>query len=316
MNKNVRKELLFYYESRANPNGDPGFENQPRLMPDDTIMVTDVRIKRTIRDYAANYLGQTVFVTVGDENHPVTSDDRAKEIVGSLDGDVIKELIKRTFDVPLFGALVTVRKKSGDSEGNSFKLTGPVQFAIAKSVNKVSLNNVKITSRFVGKVKEGKTPLHGTIGEFTVVDYALIKAQASVNPMNLGVYVDDDEMLKRFFAMEELIAPCLWHGTNSLVSRSKYPQRSILLLEVTYDNALYNDIDVLVDEAPEMKGYAMKLCSEPFNFTGLINALEKRRQQVLAVKLAVCNDIKGEAEKLLNALNSRGIKAEYYPFSE
>ncbi|HXX96253.1 MAG TPA: type I CRISPR-associated protein Cas7 [Candidatus Bathyarchaeia archaeon] len=56
MEKNHRKEILFYYESRQNPNGDPGFENQPRLMSDGTIMVTDVRIKRTIRDYVAQDL--------------------------------------------------------------------------------------------------------------------------------------------------------------------------------------------------------------------------------------------------------------------
>jgi Cas7 group CRISPR-associated protein Csh2 len=59
--KNLKKELLFYYESRQNPNGDPGFENQPRLMSDGTIMVTDVRIKRTIRDYAKNKYGVTLF---------------------------------------------------------------------------------------------------------------------------------------------------------------------------------------------------------------------------------------------------------------
>ena len=63
--KNLKKELLFYYESRQNPNGDPGFENQPRLMSDGTIMVTDVRIKRTIRDYAKNKYNVTLFVDFG-----------------------------------------------------------------------------------------------------------------------------------------------------------------------------------------------------------------------------------------------------------
>lgn len=44
-------EILFYYKSMQNPNGYPEFENQLRLIADDTIVVTDVRIKRTIRDY-------------------------------------------------------------------------------------------------------------------------------------------------------------------------------------------------------------------------------------------------------------------------
>ena len=65
-------EILFYYESKQNPNGDPGFENQPRMMPDDTIMVTDVRIKRTIRDYARDILGETLFVDYDKDGHPTT----------------------------------------------------------------------------------------------------------------------------------------------------------------------------------------------------------------------------------------------------
>ena len=66
-------EILFYYESKQNPNGDPGFENQPRMMPDDTIMVTDVRIKRTIRDYARDVKGETLFVDFGENGSPTTA---------------------------------------------------------------------------------------------------------------------------------------------------------------------------------------------------------------------------------------------------
>src|SRR3972149_11749819 len=99
--KNLKKELLFYYESRQNPNGDPGFENQPRLMSDGTIMVTDVRIKRTIRDYAKGKYGDVLFVDFGAEGTPVKADERAKEILGDSLGDAIKGLAVKTFDVPL-----------------------------------------------------------------------------------------------------------------------------------------------------------------------------------------------------------------------
>ena len=59
MNVDHKKEILFYYQSiRANPNGDPGFEDQPRLMSDNTILVTDLRLKRTIRDHARDTLKQ------------------------------------------------------------------------------------------------------------------------------------------------------------------------------------------------------------------------------------------------------------------
>src|SRR5437667_5103659 len=105
-----KKEILFYYESRQNPNGDPGFDNQPRLMTDGTIMVTDVRIKRTMRDYAKKTWKEKLFVDFGEDGNPITADKRAKEIISpdSLKGDVIKRLLELTFDVPLFGALIPI----------------------------------------------------------------------------------------------------------------------------------------------------------------------------------------------------------------
>jgi CRISPR-associated protein Csh2 len=46
-----RREFLFCYDFRmGNPNGDPD-ENRPRILPDGTYYVTDVRLKRYVRDY-------------------------------------------------------------------------------------------------------------------------------------------------------------------------------------------------------------------------------------------------------------------------
>src|SRR3954471_20924727 len=46
-----RREFLFLYDIKmGNPNGDPD-ENRPRVLPDGTFYVTDVRLKRFIRDY-------------------------------------------------------------------------------------------------------------------------------------------------------------------------------------------------------------------------------------------------------------------------
>ena len=82
MNPEHKKEILFYYESdHANPNGDPGFENMPRLVQDGTILVTDVRIKRTIRDYAKNVLpNETLFVERKKEGESIKADERVKEL--------------------------------------------------------------------------------------------------------------------------------------------------------------------------------------------------------------------------------------------
>src|SRR4051795_11497583 len=46
-----RREFLFCYDIKmGNPNGDPD-ENRPRVLPDKTHYVTDVRLKRFVRDY-------------------------------------------------------------------------------------------------------------------------------------------------------------------------------------------------------------------------------------------------------------------------
>ena|ERR1035437_5425612 len=314
----MKKEILFYYESRMNPNGDPGFENQPRLMPDGTIIVTDVRIKRTIRDYAKTRYNQTLFVDFGEEGTPVKADERAKEILSDLN-DVIKGLICKTFDVPLFGALVPIRSDT-KSKGSSQKLTGPVQFAIGRSVNQVEIINPLISGRFVGKEKkqesdgsEGdaqKTEQFSTFGKFYAVDYALIKIQGIVNPVNLGEYLKDSEVTDSFKRAEEKLVSCLWEGTNALVTRSKYPQRSIFLLEVTYNSAIYNDLPMLVEENPELKGKVRSLTASPFKFDKLISALADRKNKVKNVKVFACRELINDATQLESSIKGIGIDAE------
>ena len=316
--KNLKKELLFYYESRQNPNGDPGFENQPRLMPDGTIMVTDVRIKRTIRDYAKSKYGDTLFVDFGKDGGAVKADERAKEILGDQLDDAIKGLAVKTFDVPLFGGLVTIRAERGSSQ----KLTGPVQFAIGRSVNKVQILNPMITGRFVGKEKKGdsqseeKQEQFSTFGKFYAVDYALIKIQGAVNPANLGDYLKDVDVVESFKKAESKLFTCLWEGTNALITRSKFPQRSIFLLEVTYDSSIYNDLPVLVEEDQALKGRVNGLTDSPLKFTELLGALKNRTGKVKKVRLASCRELRKDTQKLKADIETLGIPVELVPTEE
>lgn len=306
-----KKEILYYYESRQNPNGDPGFENMPRQMPDGTIMVTDVRIKRTIRDYAKNVLKKIIFVDYDKEGNAVTADGKAKEILGDLKGDVIKELIKKTFDVPLFGALVTIRanKKEDNSEGDSAKLTGAVQFGLARSTNQVQIINPTIVGRFVGKEKE-KGQQFSTFGKFYSVEYALIKVNCAINPQNLGKYFEDKETKSSFEDAEHKIFECLWHGTNQLITRSKYPQRSIFFLEVTYKTEIYNDLSLLVDEKPEMKEKPTTLVTSPLIFEKFLDAAKRRKSEILKVRVKGSEELDADISALVKRLKELGINVE------
>lgn len=316
-----KKEILFYYESRQNPNGDPGFENQPRLMPDGTILVTDVRIKRTIRDYAKKKHGLTLFVDFDENGRPTKADDRANTILtkAKAAGD-FKKLLTETFDVALFGALVTIRnnekkQKKSDTKnetkqeedndasndtGDSFKVTGPVQFSLGRSVNQVEIINPTITSHFEGKDTGGKG---GAMGKFYSVEYALIKLAGVVNPSNLLEYKNDD-IIKKFQENESLLFDCLWNGTNNLVTRSKYPQRSIFFFEVTYDGSLYNDLPLLVKETETMKGKVTALTENALDFSKLIEIMESRKEHIKQIRIAACEELKNSFKDLVGKLRA------------
>lgn len=303
-----KREILFYYESRQNPNGDPGFENQPRMMSDGTIMVTDVRIKRTMRDYAKNVLNKTLFVDYGKDGQPVKADEKAKEILGSLKGDVIAGLLEKTFDVPLFGALVPIRSKE-QGEGSSEKLTGPLQFGIGRSINQVQIINPLISGRFVGQ--EGKAARQfSTFGKFYSVEYALIKVHGALNSQNLGKYLENKTIMKKFEESIEKVFECIWHGTNELITRSKFPQRSILYIEITYKDAIYNDLPDLIQENEDLKGKVKSLGSSPFNFANLLSIIDRRSNKIDRIRIKGSEELDADIHKLITQIKSKKVPIE------
>ena len=80
-----RSEILFLYDCKlCNPNGDPLDANRPRMdEANGQCLVTDVRLKRTIRDYLMEngYNGtdpnKDIFIRDEDDK-PVTGDQRSK----------------------------------------------------------------------------------------------------------------------------------------------------------------------------------------------------------------------------------------------
>lgn len=313
----TKSEILFYYESRQNPNGDPDSENQPRLMHDETIMVTDVRIKRTIRDFAKEKYGYTLFVDNSKDGSFVTADTRAKDIAkenNDKTSDYVKILLENTFDVPLFGGLVTIRKPKKDEEGESGsqKITGPLQFGIGRSVNRVNLIQPTITSRFVGAIKNEAKAQHGTIGKFYAVEYALIKIHGALNPVNLGEYLEKNPKIKENFTKYcKEIPEILFDGTTQLVTRSKYPQRSILYLQVDYKDVLYNDLPSIVSENSNLRDKdttPTELGESPFDFTKLVKTLNERKDKIEKIRIKYDDEIESDVSKMLSQLD--GIKVD------
>lgn len=77
-----RSEIIFLYDiADNNPNGDPLDSNKPRIDEETgENIVTDARLKRTIRDYLHDYKGEEIFVReIRDKEGKVQ--DAKKELV-------------------------------------------------------------------------------------------------------------------------------------------------------------------------------------------------------------------------------------------
>jgi CRISPR-associated protein Csh2 len=87
---NRNAEFLFLYDAQnCNPNGDPDQENKPRMdKPTKTNLVTDLRVKRYVRDYLIEQ-GKEVFVGQVD-GRKVSVETRLNTIIEKLKDDKTK----------------------------------------------------------------------------------------------------------------------------------------------------------------------------------------------------------------------------------
>ncbi|REJ16315.1 MAG: type I-B CRISPR-associated protein Cas7/Csh2 [Caldibacillus debilis] len=149
-------EILFLYDAKlTNPNGDIDEENRPRMDYERSLnLVSDVRLKRYIRDYL-DQIGYEIFVAKV-EGNTVNATERLNKLFSNyekkvelrkkLDPEVIDWLLDQLIDVRLFGATMPIKS---EDKGNSITFTGPVQFNWGYSLNKVTLvESASITSHF------------------------------------------------------------------------------------------------------------------------------------------------------------------------
>lgn len=226
MNNNIiknRSEIIFLYDLKyANPNGDPMDANRPRIDEDTKhCLVTDVRLKRTIRDYLLvnGYSGNKddkgdIFIR-DEDGKPVTGTQRARSY------DNIEEFINKFIDVRLFGGVSAVEKKK-------FNLTGPIQFGMGKSLHPVKENFIKGTGAFA--TKEGAE--QRTFREEYNISYGLIGFHGLINENAAKHTKLTDEDINEFLK-------AIWYGTKDLITRSKKSHMPRLLLKIDYDSGFY-----------------------------------------------------------------------------
>ena len=152
-----RKEYVVLYDvTNSNPNGNPDAGNQPRMHDDGRGYITDVCIKRKIRN-AAEIDGQNIFISSGE--------NIAEKLKQS-------NLTEAYWDVRMFGAVVT---EKGSKQNRSIR--GAVQIGFATSIKPIDVEQVCITSS-VGR-KEDQTQ---TMGNKWIVRHAVYRQEIYINP--------------------------------------------------------------------------------------------------------------------------------------
>jgi CRISPR-associated protein Csh2 len=227
-----RSEFLFLYDTKmANPNGDPD-ENRPRIdLYSGRNLVTEYRLKRTIRDYLRSR-GENIFMRedLNEDGSRKTIEELAEPYIKGekKEKTVDKEkLINEHIDVRLFGLLFAVK-------GVTFKSIGPVQFSIGQSLNKVQ--DILIRNTRVVPTREGAES--GTFGEKTILKYSLLAFHGFLNQHPAKqLNLTEKDVIEMMLAM--------WHGTNDLSTSSKFGQASRFLLRIIYSDevAYIGDID-------------------------------------------------------------------------
>lgn len=229
-----RSELIFLYDIKDNnPNGDPLDSNKPRIDEETGInLVTDVRLKRTIRDYLHEYKNKEIFVREirNDKGEVQDGKTRAKDF-GDSKEKVIKNVLDSCIDVRLFGATIPLEFGKDKS---SATFTGPVQFNMGRSLHKVLLKRIKGTGAFAsGERKDNKTFREEYILPYSLIGfYGVINEHAAVET-NLG---EEDITL---------MLEAMWNGTKNLISRSKVGQIPRILMKINYKEGSFHIGDLM-----------------------------------------------------------------------
>jgi CRISPR-associated protein Csd2 len=177
----------------ANPNGDPLNGNRPRTIYEGNGEVSDVCIKRKIRNRLMES-GKAIFVQSDDNKNDGYGSlkSRADAMLTGVKGadEIAKKACETWLDVRAFGQLfafkATGSKKakgdeSGDDKGVSIGIRGPVSVQSAFSVAPVSLTSTQITKSVSGE-GDGTKRGSDTMGMKHRVDRGIYTFYGSMNP--------------------------------------------------------------------------------------------------------------------------------------
>lgn len=182
---------IIFRVQRANPNGDPLNGNRPRTDYTGFGEVTDVCLKRKLRDRLLEG-GHNIFVQSDDRkiDEEPSLRNRAESETNGLGKsafkkgvrkeDTVKRACEKWFDVRAFGQVFAFGK-DGDASGVSIPIRGPVTVQSAFSKEPVSITSTQITKSVSGE-GDGSKRGPDTMGMKHRVDIGVYETYGSINP--------------------------------------------------------------------------------------------------------------------------------------
>lgn len=238
---NSRYDFVYLFDVKdGNPNGDPDAGNLPRVDPETGQgLVTDVCLKRKIRNYVAMvkseqphydiYVKEKAILNnqhalayqalkIDPKKRNAKGKDKAEE-----DRTLTKWMCTNFFDIRSFGAVMT-------TEVNCGQVRGPVQFAMARSVEPIvsqehAVTRCAVTTEREAEKQEGD---NRTMGRKFTVPYGLYRVHGFINP-HLAVqtgFNENGEDLELFWA-----ALANMFETDRSAARGEMAPRGLIVFE-------------------------------------------------------------------------------------
>ena len=266
-------EILFLWDAKmTNPNGDMLNDNAPRYDESDRkAIVSDVRVKRTIRDDLQYRKSQTIFVNNAEQVRSAeTRFAEVKKILGEADN---KKAFLSCIDNRLFG---------GVAPKSNIQIIGAVQFSWAKSLNETETVFSQGTAAFGGDTAKSKS-----IRTDNYIPYGLFAMYGTINSLNAA----------KSNASEEDVAQMLdsmWQGTKLLNTRSKIGQKPRMLIRVIYKNTyMIGLLDELVKLDNKDSDQIRSIDECELNFTALTRSLKNMSQKIEKVVIFYDDSFRG-----------------------
>lgn len=279
-------EILFLWDAKmTNPNGDMLNDNAPRYDESDRrAVVSDVRVKRTIRDDLQYRKGKTVFVNNAEQVQ--SAETRFAELKSALNEKDDKKVFLSCIDNRLFG---------GVAPKSNLQIIGTVQFSWAKSLNETET----ILSQGTGAFGKDNS-LNKTFRTDNYIPYGLFAMYGTINSLSAN----------KTNASEEDVADMLdsmWQGTKLLNTRSKVGQKPRMLIRIIYkDTYMIGLLDELVNIDNENSQQLRTFSECELNFSALLRSLKNMSQKI--EKVVVFYD--DSAKKYLDNFKNLNINLE------